>query len=500
MASVIDEHQVWEGTNGKPIVNGSIFIGVQNQDPILNPITIYSDRDLTVTIANPQTTDSFGRSTNKIWIPGKYSIIVQDSASVQKYSELDAGESPATGITNLTNVAGANTITADASPTITLLVDKEIYPFTAIGTNTGAVTLAIDLVAAKAVLKYHDQPLIAGDIEINQAVSVMYNGTDDTFELISSTLDPQIQSITATVAASALTLGLNPTSQYFRSTPLTDGTPNVRSNAAISLVVPSGATLGTTNAVESKLILIAIDNGGTIELAVNNSTVAGTLDETGLITTIAIDATADSADVFYSTTARTSLPYRVVGFIESTQATAGTWATSPTVIQGMGGQSLLDFINELELQTEIATTSGTEHDFTGIPSWVKKITVMLDGVSTDGTSQLMTQIGPTGGIETTSYTGVVEAAAGRTATSTGFILQHTNLAIALVKGVVTLYLMDSATNKWAVSGLIDNNDAVQGLAYSTGIKSLAGALTQIRLTTIGGSDTFDAGTFNIMWE
>jgi len=191
MASLINEQTQYQDASGNAIVNGFIHIGVQNLDPTLvgNKITIYSDRDLTIVISNPQLTDSTGKSINKIWIPGKYAIVVQDAGGAQRCSDLDAGESPATGITNLTNIAGANTITADASPTIAVLVDKEIYPFTAIGANTGAVTLAIDLVAAKPVLKYHDQALVADDLEINQVVAVMYNSTDDIFEL-QSNVDP----------------------------------------------------------------------------------------------------------------------------------------------------------------------------------------------------------------------------------------------------------------------------------------------------------------------
>jgi type II secretory pathway pseudopilin PulG len=64
------------------------------------------------------------------------------------------------------------------------------------------------------------------------------------------------------------------------------------------------------------------------------------LTETGLISTTAISAAATSASVIYSTTARTSVAYRVIGYIESTQATAGTWATTPSTIQGCGGQAL----------------------------------------------------------------------------------------------------------------------------------------------------------------
>jgi hypothetical protein len=84
--------------------------------------------------------------------------------------------------------------------------------------------------------------------------------------------------------------------------------------------------------------LIALDNAGTVELAVCNGSLS--LDESTLISTTVLDAASDSATVIYSTTARTSVPFRIVGYIESTQATAGTWATAPSKIQGYGGQAL----------------------------------------------------------------------------------------------------------------------------------------------------------------
>lgn len=150
----------------------------------------------------------------------------------------------------------------------------------------------------------------------------------------------QIQSINATVAASALTLTLNPTQLDFRATPLTSGTVNARTlAAAASLVVPSTATLGTTNAVASRLVLLALDNAGAIELAVVNLSGGNNLDETSLISTTAISATATAANVIYSTTARAVVAYRVVGYVESTQAIAGTWATAPSTIQGVGGNA-----------------------------------------------------------------------------------------------------------------------------------------------------------------
>ena len=93
MASLIDEHTQFQDEAGQPIVNGKIYIGTQNLDPVTNPITIYSDRGLTTTISNPQATDANGRAVNKIWVPGTYSIRVDDSSDVQQYQELDAGTS-----------------------------------------------------------------------------------------------------------------------------------------------------------------------------------------------------------------------------------------------------------------------------------------------------------------------------------------------------------------------------------------------------------------------
>jgi hypothetical protein len=181
--------------------------------------------------------------------------------------------------------------------------------------------------------------LAVGELAINLVDKRLFT-KDASDAVISLTpVSDAIKSITASVASNALTVTLNPTTLDFRSATLNSGTVNTRSVAtAISAVVPSGATLGTTNAVLSKVTLIAIDNAGTIELAVCNGSLS--LDESTLISTTALSADADSATVVYSTTARTNVPFRVVGFVESTQSTAGTWASAPSKIQGYGGLAL----------------------------------------------------------------------------------------------------------------------------------------------------------------
>jgi hypothetical protein len=153
-------------------------------------------------------------------------------------------------------------------------------------------------------------------------------------------IGPQIQPITASVATNAMTITTSALSLDFRSTSLGSGTVTTVSGTPSALVIPSSATLGTVNATQSRIIVLALNNAGTIELAVVNISGGTDLTETGLISTTAISSGSTSASTVYSTTARTSVAYRVIGYIESTQATAGTWATAPSTIQGYGGQAL----------------------------------------------------------------------------------------------------------------------------------------------------------------
>jgi hypothetical protein len=149
--------------------------------------------------------------------------------------------------------------------------------------------------------------------------------------------------------------------------------------------------------------------------------------------------------------------------------------------------------------TAVATTSGTSHDFTGIPSWVKRIVVMLSGISTNGTSEIVLQLGDSGGIETTNYGGSSMNTTTQIAFSTYFSLTSTNAAASVWSGCAILNLLDSATNTWAVA--INTGSASGGLlSCGGGSKALSGTLDRIRITTGNGTDVFDAGSLNIIYE
>jgi hypothetical protein len=250
----------------------------------------------------------------------------------------------------ITAVAGgtANALTATFAPAVTALANQALLVRAAAANTNATPTFAPDGVAAATIVKGNNLPLAPGDIA---GAGHWLELTGDTTlgkwvlqnPATGVTQAKQIQPVTASVAANALTLGINPTTLDFRSAALASGTTNaaVSISAALSLTVPSGATLGTVSGQQAMLVLIAAYNGGTPVLCVAN--IAGGLDlsETGVISPTTISAGSTSASTIYSASAvSANSPYRVVGYVQVTEATAGTWATAPALVQGQGGQAL----------------------------------------------------------------------------------------------------------------------------------------------------------------
>lgn len=156
--------------------------------------------------------------------------------------------------------------------------------------------------------------------------------------------------------------------------------------------------------------------------------------------------------------------------------------------------------------TSQATTSGTAINFTGIPAGVTIIVASLVGVSTNGTALLQFQLGDSGGLETGSYSsnafGATNAAlVGTTAAANtgGFVIHSANSANTTAwHGSMTFTLVDAATNTWAGHGVFHTSGATVACFSCAGTKSLSATLDRITLTTTG-SDTFDAGTMNILY-
>jgi hypothetical protein len=186
-------------------------------------------------------------------------------------------------------------------------------------------------------------------------------------------------------------------------------------------------------------------------------------------------------------------------------STSGAITLAAPAVAGTNTQTLVATTGTLApivSGTAVASTSGTSIDFTGIPSWAKRITVMFSGVSTNGTSNLLFQLGDSGGIEATGYLGAGGTSSAGSFNSanytTGFGL---NVAAAanLVNGSLMLTLLDSATNTWAAAGNFSLSNGANN-ALTSGSKALSATLDRVRITTVNGTDTFDAGSINILYE
>ena len=390
MAAFIDENTQFVDTGGQPIVNGKLYIGSKNLDPIANPITIFSDRALTIPLANPQLLDSSGRSTNKIWIPGEFSFRVDNSVDVQQIQDLDAGGVSETGVTILTDVQGSNAISAKGSPTISAYIDGQMYIFQPAAGNTGATTLNIDSLGVKNINLF-GAALSGGEFLAGLNTIVAYNSDNDEFDLLVSVTDV---------------------------------------NGSIFLE----------------------------EKAAADTDVAG-------------------KGQFW---VRDDVP------------------NLPLFTDDVGTDRILG--TTLGIQT--ATTSGTSIDLTGISSGAKMIIITLEGVSTSGTSNPMFQIGDSGGIETTGY----QSAACRLRNGIGVIAAASGTGFAIISNAATnslhgtfILTKKSTANSWTCIANI-NNSALTEIHIQAGVKVLTGELTQVRLTTIGGTDTFDVGSINIQYS
>ena len=176
-------------------------------------------------------------------------------------------------------------------------------------------------------------------------------------------------------------------------------------------------------------------------------------------------------------------------------------STSGNVLTSNGTTWTSAQLNRLTSDTAKASTSGTTVDFTSIPSWVKRITVMFNGVSTNGSSDVIIQLGDSGGFEATGYLGstgeTFTTGAGSSQFTTGIGVSRGTTSIAVRHGLVTIALMGS--NLWAAGVSTSRSDVATAYSGASN-KTLSDTLTQIRITTVNGTDTFDAGSINIMYE
>jgi hypothetical protein len=217
-----------------------------------------------------------------------------------------------------------------------------------------------------------------------------------------------------------------------------------------------------------------------------NATVGGTLTVNGVANALGTPGTSGnvmtSNGTAWVSSAPTSGVATAIGQVPFS-TDGSTYTATQKIVQG----------------TAVASTSGTSIDFTSIPSWVKRITVMFTGVSTNGGGYLRFLLGTSGGFAASGYVstgGWAGTSSTCVASTTGFDSYGDGGAATVRYGSATFVLLGS--NTWAMQCSYSATSTFVFLIAGT--ITLSGALTQLRVTTTSGTDTFDAGSINILYE
>jgi hypothetical protein len=299
---------------------------------------------------------------------------------------------------------------------------------------------------------------------------------DTEFNNIATAVNSKSDSISPTFTGTVTVAALTATgTATFNGSAVFNGastftTPNLGTPSAATLTNATGLPL--TTGVTGTL---PIANGGT-----GATTGAAALTALGLVSA--------------STTAQ--------GIIEiATDAEVQTGTDTTRAVTAAGFRSA-----NIVLGTAVASTSGTVIDFTGIPSWAKRVTVFFDGVSTSGTSSIIVRIGDSGGVETTGY---LSAGCIGQQVQNWLLTNFTDSFPASVSNGASVntnvfngsMAIEKLTgNTWVARGMFYNSNSTPQVYPSTGSKTLSDVLDRVRITTVNGTDTFDAGTINVSWE
>lgn len=211
-------------------------------------------------------------------------------------------------------------------------------------------------------------------------------------------------SVSATATANTLVVSLSPCILSFRNPTINVGASNTRIlTNNLTVTIPAGATLGTISGTNASLIVVVLDNNGSLDIGVINLAGNTILDESMLVSTSVIGVTSASTTTIYSNTALTNVPFKIIGQIDITEPIAGTWNTNPTKVQSKLGLSSVNAVTTYGSQV----LTGPKAPFSG--SMTYGATVTFDGNVNGQVSYLtlagnITMVAPANIIQNALYT------------------------------------------------------------------------------------------------
>ena len=452
--------------NGLPLSGGLVYWYIAGTT---TPVIVYSESSGSVANTNPVVLNTRGEPTNPIWLQtgSVYKAVLNDSLgnlirTVDNISGVNDTSVPI--ISEWVLYAGAATyisgtsfsVPGDATATFdnTRRVKATVSGTDRYGTINGASVFAAGITTVTLTL---DSGVL------DSSLATVYYGF----------LDPAHPSFDSSGVNSNTQAGIQSQTWVAFTSTGTTGVYILTPNPVITAYTAKQRFNVTFNVASAATNTININSLGAKSLKMYNS--AGTKIE-------AVFALNQIADIIYDGTDFVMLNILQGGL------------NSPIFTGTPSGVGILT-------SATVQNALTTEVLFSSIPSWAKRITVMFNEVSTSGTSAAQVRLGDAGGVENTGYNGQAgNLSAAPTVLSSGFTFIAPPVAVGLYSGSMTLTLLGS--NIWAANSIIGRSDVsgTTSLQLCAGTKATSGVLDRVSITMANGTDTFDAGTINIMYE